>query len=58
MIERLKKLAINTHVVDERENSSLRVENGKGANGRREKWPENHNHVVIFAVHVCRKSES
>ena len=29
MVEILKKLTINTHVVDERENSPLRVENGK-----------------------------
>ena len=30
----------------------------KMANGRREKWRENHDHVVIFAVHVCRERES
>ena len=41
---------MNTHVVDEHENSPLRVENG-----RPKKWRENHDHVVIFAFHVCCK---
>ena len=41
--ERVKNFKKITRVVDKRENSPLRVENGK-----REKWRETHDRVVFF----------
>ena len=56
----LKNSGSAPDVVDEHENSPLRVENGKRqtANGRREKWRENRDHVVIlpFTLGFCTLS--
>ena len=50
MVERLKNLRLILTLLT----NAITVLLGlKTANSRREKWRENHDHVVIFAVHVC-----
>jgi len=56
MAERLK-LAINTHVVDERENKPSDVENSKQHYRQTCKMAGNHDHMVILPFPFARKME-
>ena len=49
-----QNIKINTHIVYERENIHPRFANGKLYHGKREKWRENRDHVVLAVACVCR----